>query len=222
MSSPDSAYGQLKNELEQAHNENALVAGLPTLIAVSKRQPLDKVQQVLAAGHRHFGENQLQEAQSRWETLKVEHPEVTLHLIGPLQSNKVRDAVALFDVIHTVERAKIAHAIKEECDKQNKVIPCLIQVNVGEEAQKAGVSPTELPDFLTLCRDEIGLPIIGLMAIPPAGENPAPHFALLKKLAERHGLPELSMGMSSDWQTAIRFGATYIRVGTALFGAREL
>jgi pyridoxal phosphate enzyme (YggS family) len=221
MSSPDSAYGQLKSDIEQVHSQNAIACNGPTLIAVSKRQPLQRVQQVLAAGHQHFGENQLQEAKARWEPLKKTHPDVTLHLIGPLQSNKVHDAVALFDVIHTVDREKIARAIKEACDKQGKLIPCLIQVNIGEEPQKAGITPAELPDFLALCRDEIGLSIIGLMAIPPADENPAPHFALLQKLANRHGLAELSMGMSGDWRTAMRFGATYLRLGTAVFGARE-
>jgi len=211
----------IKDQLDKAFHLAKLSPKTPPLVAVSKRQSEAKIRQMLDLGVTHFAENQLQEAQAHWEPLRADCPKVKLHLIGPLQSNKVRDAVALFDVIHTVDREKIARSIKDECEKQHRHVPCLIQVNIGEEPQKHGISPVELPDFLGFCREEIGLPICGLMAIPPEGVNPAPYFALMKKLADRHELRELSMGMSSDYQTAIRFGATYIRVGTALFGERE-
>ncbi len=190
------------------------------LIAVSKKQPLEKVETALRAGHRIFGENRIQDARNRWEKLKQDYPDTELHFIGPLQTNKVREAVALFDFIHTVDRPKLAAALKEETQKQNRHPACLIQVNTGEEKQKHGVSPEDLPGLLNYCCKACRLDIKGLMCIPPLEDPPSMHFALLAKLAARHGLEELSMGMSNDYDKAIALGATYIRVGTALFGNR--
>ena len=189
------------------------------LVAVSKKQPIERIHAMLEAGHRLYGENRVQEAKERWENLRDQYSDLTLHLIGPLQTNKVKEAVALFDVIETVDRPKLATALAKEMKKQNHILPCFIQINTGAEDQKAGVLPAELPAFLNLCRDE-GLHIIGLMCIPPVDEPPALHFAFLKKLADEHGLKELSMGMSSDFEKAVPLGATYVRVGSALFGER--
>ncbi|MBL6777499.1 MAG: YggS family pyridoxal phosphate-dependent enzyme [Alphaproteobacteria bacterium] len=190
------------------------------LIAVSKQQPDARIDSALEAGLRIFGENRIQEAQGRWQPRRPLFPDLELHLIGPLQSNKAGDAVALFDFIHTLDRPKIARALKIEMDKQNRQLPCFIQVNTGDEPQKAGIAPTEVPEFYRLCRSEIGLDILGLMCIPPIDEEAAMHFALLKTLANKLSLPKLSMGMSGDYEEAIAFGATHIRVGSALFGAR--
>ncbi len=190
------------------------------LIAVSKQQPEERIENSLASGQRIFGENRVQEAFQRWQPRKLVYPDLELHLIGPLQSNKASDAVALFDVIHTVDRPKIALVLSREMASARRSIPCFIQVNTGEEEQKAGILPHELETFLSFCRKEAGLQIIGLMCIPPIDEEPALHFALLKTLAERHNLPHLSMGMSADFETAILFGATYIRIGSAFFGSR--
>jgi PLP dependent protein len=189
------------------------------LVAVSKLQPHDRIRAALEAGHRLFGENRVQEAKARWADLRAEYPGLKLHLIGPLQTNKVRDAVALFDVIETVDRPSLADALAKEIKKQGRSLPCFIQVNTGEEQQKGGVAPHGLPALLDHCR-KTGLDIRGLMCIPPVDEPPAPHFALLNKLAQRHGLAGLSMGMSADFEQAITLGATYIRIGTALFGDR--
>ena len=235
-------------------------AQLPRLIAASKTQPLSVLEEAIALGITEFGENKVQEAAAKWPALKAAHPPVRLHLIGPLQSNKAAEALALFDVIHTVDRPKLVDALvkglvfSDEClvpSRQEGTVrsapsraaseaqrgglggfpptrtQCarkhakkfLIQVNTGEEPQKAGVIPSELPVLLAYCAEK-GLPICGLMCIPPANEPAAPHFALLQKLAARHGLPELSMGMSEDYALAARFGATMVRIGTALFGAR--
>ena len=191
-----------------------------TLIAVSKQQPDERIEKSLASGHRIFGENRVQEAFERWQARKTMYPELQLHLIGPLQSNKAQDAVALFDVIQTVDRPKIATALAREMAAAGRSLPCFIQVNTGEEDQKAGIAPAELESFLSFCRDEAKLQIVGLMCIPPVEDEPAMHFALLKKLADRYGLPQISMGMSSDFDTAISFGATHIRVGSAFFGER--
>lgn len=191
----------------------------PRLIAVSKGQPVEAVEAAIALGVTDFGENRVQEAEGKYEGLKARHPQIRLHLIGPLQTNKVKEAVALFDMIHTVDRAKLADSLKAEMDKQDRALPCLIQVNVGEEPQKAGVAPQELDGLLAHCT-AAGLPICGLMGVPPVGVPPAPYFAWLYKNARAHDLSELSMGMSGDFETAIRFGATMIRVGTALFGER--
>lgn len=192
----------------------------PTLIAVSKQQPPERLLAALQAGQRIFGENRVQEAYTHWEALKPSHPELELHLIGPLQTNKAREAVALFDVIQTVDREKLADALATEMTRQQRYPECFIQVNTGEEPQKAGISPSQLPTLLAYAKDR-GLNVTGLMCIPPANEPPAPHFALMKKLAARHELPKLSMGMSDDFETAIRFGATHVRIGSALFGARN-
>ncbi len=191
-----------------------------TLIAVSKTFGADDILPVLAAGHRHFGENRVQEAQRKWPELKTDYPDLTLHLIGPLQSNKAREAVALFDVIHTVDRPKIARALAAEMGKQGRRPQLFMQVNTGDEAQKAGVGAAEAGKLLTLCRDELGLQIAGLMCIPPVDEEPAIHFAFLGKLAQELGLKKLSMGMSGDFETAVELGATHVRVGSAIFGAR--
>lgn len=191
-----------------------------TLIAVSKTFAAEDIRPVLDAGQRHFGENRVQEAFGKWPGLREEYPDVTLHLIGPLQSNKAREAVELFDVIHTVDRPKIARALAKEMDRQGKRPQLFIQVNTGEEAQKAGMAPNEVGDLLALCRDELGLEIAGLMCIPPVDEEPAIHFAFLSKLAGELGLAGLSMGMSGDFETAVQLGATHVRVGSAIFGGR--
>ncbi len=199
------------------------------LIAVSKKQPIDRVQAMLDCGQRLFGENRVQDAVKTWGSLerdfggnlKAQYNDLELHLIGPLQTNKVQDAVQLFDVIQTVDRPKLVYALADEMKKQNKNLSCFIQVNTGEEEQKSGILPQELTEFLKLCR-EVELKIIGLMCIPPVAEPSALHFAFLKKLADEHGLKELSMGMSDDFDKAIPLGASYIRVGTALFGRREV
>ncbi|MAR55973.1 MAG: YggS family pyridoxal phosphate-dependent enzyme [Rickettsiales bacterium] len=191
---------------------------MPTLIAVSKRQPLDRIEALLALGHRHFGENQVQEAQEKWPELKQRYPDIVLHLIGPLQSNKVKQAVALFDVIHTIDREKIVDALVQETKQQP--LHYLMQVNIGEEEQKAGIAPQQAETLWQYAASK-GLLLSGLMAIPPAGEAPGPYFALLAQSAQRLATHELSMGMSDDFESAIRFGATYIRVGTALFGERN-
>ncbi|HVQ10392.1 MAG TPA: YggS family pyridoxal phosphate-dependent enzyme [Methyloceanibacter sp.] len=192
------------------------------LIAVSKTVPEPAIEEAIALGQRRFGENRVQEAKGKWPALKERHPDLELHLVGPLQSNKVRDAVELFDVIHSVDRPKIAAALAEEMTRAAKRPRLLVQVNTGEEPQKAGVLPSETDAFVSLCRDELGLPIEGLMCIPPFDEEPALHFALLAKIAARLGLQELSMGMSGDFEKAIAFGATYVRIGTAIFGARNM
>jgi len=191
------------------------------LIAVSKTVPEQSVEEAIESGQRRFGENRVQEAKAKWPALKERHPDLELHLVGPLQSNKVRDAVQLFDVIHSVDRPKIAAALAEEMKRAGKRPRLLVQVNTGEEPQKAGVLPRETDAFVARCGDEYGLAIEGLMCIPPLDEEPALHFALLAKIAARLGLKELSMGMSGDFEKAIAFGATYVRIGTAIFGARD-
>jgi pyridoxal phosphate enzyme (YggS family) len=190
------------------------------LVAVSKTQPPEKIAALLAQGHRVFGENRLQEAQSRWPDFEEAYPDIQLHFIGRLQTNKADDAVALFDVIETVDSIRLADALKNAMEKQGRFLPCFLQVNTGDEAQKGGVSPPDLPALYRHCA-ESGLAVKGLMCIPPANEPPDMHFALLHKLSGELGLSDLSMGMSGDFETAIRYGATHIRVGTALFGIRE-
>lgn len=191
-----------------------------TLVAVSKQQPADKRQAALDAGQRVFGENRVQEAQNHWQELRQHYPDLCLHLIGPLQSNKAADAVALFDVIETIDRPKIAKAIAAEMQRQDRTPTALIQVNTGLEPQKSGIAPVEIGGFLAFCQEEAGLPISGLMCIPPADDEPAPHFALLKKYGAQFNLPVLSMGMSADFETAVQLGATHVRVGSGLFGSR--
>lgn len=192
-----------------------------TLVAVSKTKPQSAVRAALAAGQRVFGENRVQEALEKFPRLRDEFPGLALHLIGPLQTNKVKDAVAHFDVIETVDRPRLAEALAREMERSGKRPFCLIEVNTGEEAQKAGVLPAAADEFIADCRDRLGLPIEGLMCIPPHDEEPSPYFALLREIARRNELPVLSMGMSADFETAIRFGATHVRVGTAVFGARQ-
>ena len=191
-----------------------------TLVAVSKTHSAASVRVALMAGHRVFGENRVQEAQGKYPQLREEFPDLALHLIGPLQTNKVRDAVALFDVIESVDRPRLAQALGREMEHSGRRPPCLIEVNTGEEPQKAGIMPADADAFVLECREQLGLPIIGLMCVPPLDEEPAPHFALLREIARRNGLEILSMGMSADFEKAIRFGATHVRIGTAIFGAR--
>lgn len=192
---------------------------LPELIAVSKKQPEDRVRAALEAGHRLFGENRVQEAQARWTVLKTEYADVRLHLIGPLQTNKAGDAVALFDMIETVDRPKLVHKLADAMAIQNRHLPVLVQVNTGAEPQKAGVLAEDLDDLVQLCRDR-GLDVKGLMCIPPADDDPALHFALLVQMARDLGLKTLSMGMSGDYPIAAAVGATQVRVGSAIFGPR--
>jgi len=194
-------------------------AGAVTLVAVSKTHGVDAIAAAIAAGQRVFGENRVQEAEAKYPGLKAAHPGIELHLIGGLQTNKVKEAVALFDVIETLDRLRLAEALQREMARQQRHPRLFIQVNTGEEAQKSGVAPAEADDFIAQCR-AIGLAIDGLMCIPPADEEPALHFALLREIARRNGIAHLSMGMSGDFATAIRFGATHVRVGTAIFGAR--
>jgi len=191
-----------------------------TLVAVSKTHGADMVREMLQAGQRVFGENRVQEAEEKFPALKAEYPDLELHLIGPLQTNKARDAVALFDVIQSVDRERIAGALAKEMERLGRRPACYIQVNTGEEPQKAGVLPADLDAFVIACRDTHRLPVVGLMCIPPVDEEPALHFALLVKMAARNGLARISMGMSADYEMAVKLGATHVRVGSALFGAR--
>ena len=190
-----------------------------TLIAVSKTHDADRAAVAIAAGQRVFGENRVQEAEDKWPALKAAHP-VSVHLIGPLQTNKVRDAVALFDVIHTLDRPRLAEKLGPEMRAQNRRLPCFVQVNTGREEQKAGIDPKDADAFIKACRDEWDIPVVGLMCIPPVNEEPALHFAFLREIAKRNGLAQLSMGMSDDFEIAIALGATHVRVGSAIFGAR--
>jgi PLP dependent protein len=190
------------------------------LIAVSKTYDADAILPVLEAGHRSFGENRVQEALAKWPDLRLRFSDIDLHLIGPLQSNKAKEAVALFDCIHTIDRSKIAEAIATEMSKQARRLKLFVQINTGEEPQKAGIIPRETMAFVTMCRNNLNLDIAGLMCIPPVDEEPAVHFAFLAKLAREANLPELSMGMSADFETAVEFGATYVRIGSAIFGSR--
>jgi PLP dependent protein len=210
----------VRGEIAEACREAGRDPADVTLIAVSKTFEAEAIAPVLDAGHRVFGENRVQEAKAKWPALKDRYAGVELHLIGPLQTNKARDAVALFDVIHAVDRPALAAALGREMAKQARRPRLLVEINSGGEAQKAGVLPEAADDFLAQCRDVHGLLIEGLMCIPPADEAPAPHFALLAKIARRHGLRFLSMGMSADFALAVQFGATHVRVGTAIFGTR--
>lgn len=221
MSDLVSALSTVKQTIADAAKAVDRKAGDVTLIAVSKTHGAEKIQPLIDAGHRVFGENRLQEAQGKWPALKEKHPDLDLHLIGPLQSNKTKDAVALFDAIHTLDRPKLAAKLADEMAAQGRVLRLFIQVNTGEEPQKAGVAPSEVDHFVARCREEFGLAIEGLMCIPPVEDAPAPHFALLRKLADRNGLAGFSMGMSGDYETAVRQGATHVRVGSAIFGERS-
>lgn len=210
----------VRNALERAEDEAGRTRGSTELVAVSKTFPAEDAEALIRAGQRVFGENRVQEAKGKWPALKEAHPDVAVHLIGPLQSNKAKEAVALFDAIHTVDREKIAAAIAAECARQGRSLRLFVQVNTGEEPQKAGIAPEEAAAFVARCREVHGLSIEGLMCIPPVDEAPGPHFALLKTLAAEAGVGGLSMGMSSDFEIAIAFGATHVRVGSALFGTR--
>src|SRR6185312_6590479 len=192
-----------------------------TLVAVSKTHPAAAVEAALAAGHRIFGENRVQEAETKYPALRTRYPDLRLHLIGPLQTNKVKEAVALFDVIETVDRPRIAAALAKEMARQNRSLDCFVEVNIGNEPQKAGVAPAEAPGFIAECRTRWKLRVRGLMCIPPEGQDPVPFFAKLAEIAHENGLWGLSMGMSADFEAAIGCGATLIRVGTAIFGARN-
>lgn len=191
-----------------------------TLVAVSKTFPAEDVLPLMEAGQKVFGENRVQEAQGKWPELKQNHPDLELHLIGPLQTNKVKDAVSLFDVIESVDRDKLAKALAKEMEKAERSLPCYVQVNIGGEDQKAGIAPDEAVEFTRRCRAEYGLNIVGLMCIPPADLPPGPFFAQMAELGKLAGVENLSMGMSADFETAIAMGATHVRVGSALFGTR--
>jgi PLP dependent protein len=210
----------VRGNIERAAREAGRAPASVTLVAVSKTFTAEDIAPVLEAGHRVFGENRVQEAQGKWPGLRARFPDLKLHLIGPLQSNKTREAVALFDAFHAVDRPKIAEALAMEMDKQGKRLDLFVQVNTGEEPQKAGVMPREADALLRLCREQLGLAITGLMCIPPVDDEPAVHFAFLAKLAKDLGVSGVSMGMSSDYETAIALGATHVRVGSQIFGSR--
>jgi PLP dependent protein len=227
MATDPHAAAEIRTRLLLVEQEIALAAraadrdpATVKLVAVTKTVPIAVIEEAIAARQRVFGENRVQEAHAKWPTLKERHPDIELHLIGPLQSNKVREAVALFDVIETVDRPKLARVLAEEIARVGKRPRLFVQVNTGEEPQKAGVLPGAVDEFIALCRDDLGLSIEGLMCIPPLDEEPAMHFALLAKIAARLGVEQLSMGMSGDFARAVQFGATYVRIGTAIFGAR--
>ena len=228
MNRQDRSSADIKARLGLVRQEVALAAeasgrkpAVVKLVAVTKTVPAPMIEEAIEAGQRVFGENRVQEARVKWPALKEQHAGIELHLIGPLQSNKVREAVALFDVIETLDRPKLARALAEEIARAGRRPRLFVQVNTGEEPQKAGVTPGGTEAFVALCDDTFGLAIDGLMCIPPFDEEPAMHFALLAKLAERLGLDDLSMGMSGDFARAIQFGATSVRIGTAIFGERD-
>ena len=206
--------------IETVRNSAISAAPSVTLIAVTKLHSEERILPVLEAGHRIFGENRVQEAMAKWPALKRQYPDIQLHLIGPLQTNKLRDALTIFDAIHSLDRPKLAANLKTELQKTGRKVSLFVQVNTGEEPQKSGVAPKDTLEFVHYCRDTLGLPVIGLMCIPPVDEEPALHFALVRQLAASAGLSSLSMGMSDDYETAIRFGATHVRLGTAIFGRR--
>ena len=210
----------VRHEIEVAARDARRDPADVTLVAISKTFGIEAIEPVIAAGQRVFGENRVQEAKAKWPVLKERHPGLELHLVGPLQSNKAKEAVALFDAIHAVDRPSLCEALAKEIARQGRTPTLFVEVNTGAEPQKAGVLPQDADGFLAACRDRYGLVIAGLMCIPPADEAPAPHFALTAKIAKRNGLKLLSMGMSADFPVAIAFGATHVRVGTAIFGAR--
>ena len=220
MSDPVAALSHVQAEIAQAIRQAGRPPGSVTLVAVSKTHDLDTILPVAVAGHRVFGENRVQEALTKYPSLKERFPDLILHGIGPLQTNKVRDAVGLFDVIETLDRPKLARTIADEMERAGRRPQCLIQINTGLEPQKAGIEPDHADRFVQLCVREYQLPITGLMCIPPVGEDPVPHFQLLAQIAERNELPTLSMGMSGDFVQAVACGATHVRVGTAIFGKR--
>ena len=212
----DAVRQEIARACREANRDPASV----TLVAISKTFGIDAIRPAIAAGQHVFGENRMQEAKDKWPQLRAEYSDLELHLVGALQSNKAREAVQLFDAIHSVDRASLCEALAKEIAKQGRTPTLFVEINTGAETQKAGVLPDEADAFLVGCRDRYGLHISGLMCIPPFDEAPGPHFALTAKIAARNGLPLLSMGMSADFATAIAFGATHVRVGTAIFGAR--
>jgi PLP dependent protein len=211
---------RIRAEIATSAEEGGRTASDVTLVAVSKTHDAPHIQHAIDAGHRVFGENRVQEAEGKWPELKERTPDVSLHLIGPLQGNKVKPALDLFDVIETVDRPKLARRLASLMDETGRRPDMFIQVNTGEEPQKAGILPADVDDFVAACRDSLGLPIVGLMCIPPVDEESSLHFALLRDMAHRNGLAGLSMGMSADFGVAVRFGATHVRVGTAIFSTR--
>lgn len=211
---------RVRAEIDEAAKAAGRSPDEVTLVAVSKAQPDERVLAALDAGQRVFGENYVQPALARWPTLKERHPDLRLHMIGAVQSRKAKDVVGLFDVIETLDREKLAKALAREMESQGRRPSCLVQVNTGEEEQKAGVRPDETDGFVAFCRDELSLPVKGLMCVPPVDDEPAMHFALLAKLAARNDLQILSMGMSADFEVGVQFGATHVRVGSAIFGSR--
>ena len=227
MSSPmstailSSGLAAVRSEIERACREASRDPAGVTLVAVSKTFGVAAIEPVIAAGQRVFGENRVQEAKAKWPALTARHPGIELHMIGPLQSNKAKEAVALFDAVHSVDRPSLCEALAKEITRQGRRPRLFVEINTGAEAQKAGVLPQDADTFLARCRDDYGLTIDGLMCIPPADEAPAPHFALTAKIAKRNGLALLSMGMSADFPAAIAMGATHVRVGSAIFGVRE-
>ncbi|MEO1198619.1 MAG: YggS family pyridoxal phosphate-dependent enzyme [Pseudomonadota bacterium] len=216
-----SRLGDVRRRIIRSCQDAGRLDSAVTLVAVSKTFDADAIRPIIAAGQRVFGENRIQEALSKWPELRGETPDLELHLIGPLQSNKAKEAVQLFDVIETVDRDKIAGALAAEMAKQGRKPRLLVQVNTGEEPQKAGIAPKDAEDFVVRCREAHGLEIEGLMCIPPIEDQPSPHFALLKQLADELGLATVSMGMSADFEMAVELGATHVRVGSAIFGARN-
>jgi pyridoxal phosphate enzyme (YggS family) len=216
---PSSPLEQVRASIAKAARIAGRKAGDVTLVAVSKTKPAEAILGLIAQGQRVFGENRVQEVQEKWPAIRAAHPEIELHLVGQLQSNKAEDAVALFDCIHSVDRPSLVTALAKAQDKLGRKVPCFVQVNIGAEEQKGGCAVADLPALLAQAR-EAGLDVIGLMCVPPAGIEAAPFFALLDKLADDNGLAALSMGMSEDFETAVQLGATHVRVGSALFGAR--
>jgi hypothetical protein len=217
---PVAQLQRLKGEIARACTDFGRPETSVSLVAVSKTNPAERIELVLAAGHRVFGENRVQEAMSKWPSMRARYPDLELHLIGPLQTNKVREALTLFDVIETLDRETLAVALAKEMRNSGRSPKLFVQVNTGNEPQKAGIPPREADAFLARCRDVHRLSIIGLMCIPPANEPPSPHFALLRTIGLRNGLTQFSMGMSADYEAALQLGATHIRIGTAIFGQR--
>jgi PLP dependent protein len=220
ISTLETPLAKVRAEIARACAEARRDPASVTLVAISKTFGAEAIEPVIAAGQRVFGENRVQEAKAKWPTLRERHPGIELHLVGSLQSNKAKEAVALFDAVHSVDRASLAEALAKEIVRQGRTPTLFVEVNTGAEPQKAGVLPEETDAFLKACRERYGLPIAGLMCLPPADEPPAPHFALTAKIAKRNSLSLLSMGMSADFPLAIAFGATHVRVGTAIFGER--
>lgn len=217
---PTTPLSTVRDAIARSEKIAGRPAGSTTLIAISKTKPVEAIEALISEGQMVFGENRVQEAALKFPALRERYPDLQLHMVGQLQSNKADEAVALFDCIHSLDRMSLARALASAMDKAGRRVPCFVQVNIGEEEQKGGCAIGELPQFLADVR-ALDLPVIGLMAVPPADLEPSPYFALLAKLAREHGLDQLSMGMSGDYETAVRIGATHVRVGSALFGARQ-